>query len=227
MTDTVNVAVLSLNGMNRSFAEAFHANPRARIVAVTEDDPPPATARTTPEETQQGNRDGRGRVRRALRREPRRRARPGRRRRRHDNQPLRPPGGSGREGRLGGQAHLHRQADYEHPGRRGQDRRQRRQARREADGRPQLPVRAVHPGGAGGPAIRQGRPALGDTQRLDRRRGQSGRRHRRAHEPRHVPHRRPALPRARRTPRASTASPAPTSSTTPRRTTSRTWASSP
>ncbi len=56
--DTVNVAVLSLNGMNRSFAEAFHANPRAQIVAVTEDDPPPATARTTPEETQQGNRDG-------------------------------------------------------------------------------------------------------------------------------------------------------------------------
>ncbi len=56
--DTVHVAVLSLNGMNRSFADAFHANPRARIVAVTEDDPPPATARATPEETQRGNRDG-------------------------------------------------------------------------------------------------------------------------------------------------------------------------
>lgn len=54
----INVAVVSLNGMNQSFAEGFHENPRARIAAVTEDNPPPATGRSTPEETQQGNKDG-------------------------------------------------------------------------------------------------------------------------------------------------------------------------
>ena len=114
--DTVNVAVLSLNGMNRSFAEAFHANPRAQVVAVTEDDPPPATARTTPEETQQGNYDGaeefgvpfvadldavldRADVDAVT-----------------ITSPFDPPGGAGREGRLGRQAHLHRQADNEHAG---------------------------------------------------------------------------------------------------------------
>ena len=108
--DTVNVAVLSLNGMNRSFAEAFHANPRAQIVAVTEDDPPPATARTTPEETQQGNRDGAEEfgvpfvadLDAVLDRA--------------DVDAVRTAGGSRREGRLGRQAHLHRQADNEHAG---------------------------------------------------------------------------------------------------------------
>ena len=52
----LKVAVLSMSGQNRSYAEAFFANPNVEIIAVTEDDPPPATARTTPEETQQGNR---------------------------------------------------------------------------------------------------------------------------------------------------------------------------
>ena len=52
----LRTAVLSVSGQNSSYAEAFFANPSVEVVAVTEDDPPPATARTTPEETQQGNR---------------------------------------------------------------------------------------------------------------------------------------------------------------------------
>ena len=53
----LKVAALSANGMNRVFAEAFRKNPKVEIVAVTEDETPPATARTSPDETQQGNKD--------------------------------------------------------------------------------------------------------------------------------------------------------------------------
>ena len=37
----LKVAVLSVSGQNRSYAEACYANPSVEIVAVTEDDPPP------------------------------------------------------------------------------------------------------------------------------------------------------------------------------------------
>ena len=42
--EKVKVAVLSMTGQNSSYARAFHSNPNAEIVAVTEDETPPATA---------------------------------------------------------------------------------------------------------------------------------------------------------------------------------------
>lgn len=50
-TDRVKVAVVSMSGQQASYAPAFHENPKAEIVAVTEDGNPDA-------ETVQKNRDG-------------------------------------------------------------------------------------------------------------------------------------------------------------------------
>ena len=55
--EKVKVAVLSMTGQNSSYAQAFHSNPNAEIVAVIEDETPPATARANSEETQQGNKE--------------------------------------------------------------------------------------------------------------------------------------------------------------------------
>ena len=56
MVERLVVAVLSLTGRNKACADAFFENPRVEIVAVTEDDPPPATSRTTAEQTLEAGR---------------------------------------------------------------------------------------------------------------------------------------------------------------------------
>ena len=56
MVERLGVAVLSLTGRNKACADAFFENPRVEIVAVTEDDPPPATSRTTAEQTLEAGR---------------------------------------------------------------------------------------------------------------------------------------------------------------------------